>query len=164
MKRLISPKLILFLLLSCLNLFACDCGEKIEDVFPRRQSEGDKSKLKEAPPSGDLAWAEVPAYPGATRVKKAVSTPVLKVVRSEYKKVEFRYYKTTDAEEKVASFYLVEMPKRSWKKVMSMDFGGLSFLSSWQRNGGGIGVTITTLKEREDEETGFLVIKAQGRK
>jgi hypothetical protein len=163
MKKLRSLRPMLFLLLSCLIVLACS-GEKRERTASTPSSEGDRPASERGAPPRTLSWAAIPVYPGASRVKRAVTTPVLEIVKAEYKKVEHRYYQTADAEEQVASFYLAEMPRKGWNKLMSMNFGGLSFLSSWQMEGGEIGVTITSLKRDEDEQTGFLIIKGQGKR
>jgi len=165
MKKSTSLKVMLFLLLGCIIVLILSGGEKRRTFTAIISSpKASQSATNGEVPSRSLSWDELPVYPGVSLVKRAVTTPIIEMVKSEYEKVDHRYYNTADSEGQVASFFLTEMPRKGWSKVMSMNLGGLSFLNSWQRNDGEIGVTITTLKSGQGEGTNFLVIKAQGRK
>lgn len=165
MKNSTSLKIMLFLLLGCVIVLILGGGDKTKRFVasisaPKASQSASDGEI----PSRTLGWAEVPVYPGASSVKRAVTTPIIEMARSKYVKVDHRYYTTEDSEEQVASFYLAEMPKRGWSKVMSMNLGGLSFLNSWHLNGGEIEVTITSLSRKEGEQTNFLVIRGQGKR
>jgi len=164
MKRSRSFKVVLILLLIGLIFFPWDAGEKKEEAPPKPTPKENQPAHKTEAPAEDLIWGDVPLYPGASRSSEAMAIPVLEAARADYQKVEHRYYQTEDSGIKVASFYAAEMPKKGWKKVMSMDFKGESFVSSWQKQSGEIGVTITTLSRGEDKKMDFLIVRGQQKK
>jgi hypothetical protein len=164
MKRSKLPKLLFILLLIGVIFFPWGAGEKKEEVPPPPPVKSSEAARQDQTPSEDLIWGDVPIYPGASRSREEMATPILETARADYKKVEHRCYQTADAGEKVASFYDTEMPKRGWKKVMSMDFKGESFLVSWHRHSGEIRVTITTLERKEDGKLGLVVVRGHQKK
>jgi len=164
MKRSRSFKVLLILLLIGLIFFPWGAGEKKEEIPPQPTLKGSQPARKGEAPSEDLIWGDVPLYPGASRSSEAMAIPVLEAARADYQKVEHRYYQTEDTGEKVASFYAAEMPKKGWKKVMSMNFKGESFVNSWQKHSGEIGGTITTLRRAEDGKMGFVIVRGQQKK
>jgi sulfatase modifying factor 1 len=95
---------------------------------------------QEGPPPADLAWEDIPVYPGASEIMKEV-TASFPPGSTDYELVGSRSYQTDDEIEKVADFYLAEMPKKGWEKIMHMSMGG-SYTSVWQKGDGKFGTTI----------------------
>ena len=95
---------------------------------------------QEGPPPAGLAWEDIPVYPGASEIMKEV-TASFPPGSTDYELVGSRSYETDDEIEKVADFYLAEMPKKGWEKIMHMQMGG-SYTSVWQKGNGKFGTTI----------------------
>lgn len=95
---------------------------------------------QEGPPPADLAWEDIPVYPGASEIVKEVMAS-FPPGSTDYELVGSRTYETDDEIEKVADFYLAEMPKKGWEKIMHMSMGG-SYTSVWQKGDGKFGTTI----------------------
>jgi formylglycine-generating enzyme required for sulfatase activity len=95
---------------------------------------------QEGPLPADLAWEEIPVYPGASEIVKEV-TASFPPGSTDYELVGSRSYETDDEVEKVADFYLAEMPKKGWEKIVHIPMGE-SYTSVWQKGDGKFGVTI----------------------
>jgi sulfatase modifying factor 1 len=95
---------------------------------------------QEGPPAAGFNWEDIPVYPGASEIMEAL-TLSFPAASTDYEQVGVRNYETDDPTEKVADFYLAEMPKKGWEKIMHMPMGE-SVVSVWQKGDGKFGTTI----------------------
>jgi hypothetical protein len=99
----------------------------------------------EAPPEGEAAPAgsgpaDIPIYPGARLLGEITDIP--DQFGTDYEAVGSWGYESEAGVEEAASFYLAEMPKYGWEKIMHIPMGTDSYLSVWQKGGGQLGATI----------------------
>jgi sulfatase modifying factor 1 len=95
---------------------------------------------QEGPPAAGFAWEDIPVYPGAREIMEEI-TPLFPSGSTDYEQVGIRNYETDDPKEKVADFYLAEMPKKGWEKIMHTPMGE-SVVSVWHKGDGELGTTI----------------------
>jgi hypothetical protein len=82
--------------------------------------------VKEADAKPTAGWADIPVYPGSKQVQGLTMTVPSEALGDEYEKVEWRYYTTNDAVDKVSNFFKAEMPKKGWKETGWMAFEGMA--------------------------------------
>ena len=110
---------------------------------------------QEEPPSAGFSWDDIPIYPGASQITEEVALP-FPAESTDFELTEIRGYETDDPPEKVADFYLAEMPKKGWEKIVHMPMGE-SYMSVWQKGNGKLGTTIA-IGKREDGKTHIGII------
>ena len=119
----------------------------------------------DAPAQGDAAAPgsvppDIPVYPGASLLGEVVEVP--DQYGADYELVGTWGYETEAGVDEVASFYLAEMPKFGWGKIMHMSMGPDNYISVWQKGDGQLGSTIA-IGKRENDLTYIGIIGAKER-
>jgi predicted small secreted protein len=105
-------------------------------------------------------WAGIPIYPGANSIGETVDFP--EEYKTNYEIAEGQSYETDAGVKEVASFYLAQMPKNGWEKIMHIPMGENSYMSVWNKGGGEMGTTIMITES--DGKTHIGIIRAEGPK
>ena len=140
--------------LSCSLTGGLTGQEEPEATQPSAQPGGERP----APPSG-FTWDDIPVYPGASIRGDIVSDSAAEAL---YETVEVRLYETQDGIELVDSFYLDEMPKHGWRKVVH-DCRNDICMSTWFKGDGEIHATLK-IGVGDDGETVVGISRAERRK
>jgi hypothetical protein len=149
MKRVMLMVLALLLILSCINITACSCGEDNGTTTSQTTS------LTTGSSGGSESWDDVPIYPGAKQVfkMKGDDTSGGKPIT-----LEKRIYETGANANDVAAFYETKMPANGWEQISWMEIQ-TGFIGQYEKNDGQDNVVIAIASNDKDGGTTISIDK-----